>query len=444
MRTRIVITGIAAGFICLTALWFPWYMMDPAGVAPDWAYADEAAVMAEWIGIAVPVFCGLTLFVFGWAAARWAWAADWRESLLAGAGAGSIAGCLVYNLLGAFHFGLAGQKPILENFTNQVTEAEGMALLADAISESAVQMNMGLLYLLALCVLAGGLGGLASAVDAGDTWGKPPRKTDTWLCRLSAYGLTLSGAVWLTISLTAIQLLQEPLINTLAEYELRELTSHPFLILPMFHLAMTTLMLLPMSITWGWAIREWKGAGLWRVTYALWLLTTTLLAVWMLRGFTGTGGLLSIPLFAGLALPLNWTVVLISIGTGLWLGYLSKPVSGSPLTLRASDWAGYAVTQGILGGTQFFVSVPAYALVLVVITITNIPHLTQSGIVEESLMQQIRSLSSVLSWAAFACMILSLLGGMLFALAALLARKFLKISPTQPGAVSAEIASSRR
>ncbi|HRQ25341.1 MAG TPA: hypothetical protein PLF42_18075, partial [Anaerolineales bacterium] len=71
MRTRIVLTGIGSGITCLAALWFPWYMMEPAQITSDWGYANQAAVMPEWTGIASPIFCGLALFTFGWASARW-------------------------------------------------------------------------------------------------------------------------------------------------------------------------------------------------------------------------------------------------------------------------------------------------------------------------------------------------------------------------------------
>jgi len=431
MRTRIVLTGIGSGITCLAALWFPWYMMEPAQITSDWGYANQAAVMPEWTGIAIAIFCGLALFTFGWVSARWAWAADWRESLLAGTGAGIVAGGLVYSFLGAFHFGLAGQAPILEQFHNEINERGGMILLVNALSESAMQMSMGSIFTFALCAITSGLGGLASAVDIGDTWGKPPHHTDTWLSRLSAYGLTISGAAWMVFGIAILSPVQDAAVNTAIEYELAELTSYPFFILPIFYLTTASLVLVPMSVTWGWALREWKGAGMWRVTYALWLAATVALTAWMLRGFIRTGEFFFIEILAGISLPLSWTVFLLSIGTGFCLGYASKPVSGSPLPLRASDWAGYALTQGVLGGTQFFLSAPAYAVALAIILITNIPHLTQSGAVESPPAEQIHLLFNMLNMTAAMSILLALFAGLAFGMVALLIRKFLKIAPVK-------------
>ena len=74
-------------------------------------------------------------------------------------------------------------------------------------------------------------------------------------------------------------------------------------------------------------------------------------------------------------------------------------------------------------------SITAYALALVLIAIENIPHLTQVGIVDLTPGQQLIQLFKTLSGAAQGMMIVSAIGGWLFALIVLLFRKFLKIKP---------------
>lgn len=149
MRIRVVSSGIVSGVFCLIALWFPWYMVEPAGIVPDWAYQNEAASFPDWLPTAVYAFCGLTIFAFGWVAARWNWSKTWRSSLLAGAGSGLIAGCIIYDFIGAFRFGVLGQEEILKVFYREVGETEGLTLLVDAISQTAnmIYVNFILFYL---------------------------------------------------------------------------------------------------------------------------------------------------------------------------------------------------------------------------------------------------------------------------------------------------------
>lgn len=262
MRIRVVLSGIVSAAICVIALWFPWYMMEPANIAPDWAYVDEAAILPAWLSTGMLVFCGLTLFAFGWVSARWNWAGNWRDSLLAGAGAGLIAGCLIYDFIGTFHFGLSGQEAVLRAFYTEVDDVTGLTLFVDSITETATQLYFNFLLTVAACALLSAMGGLASAVDAGDTWGRPPRAPDSWLFRIPAYSLTLTGCLWMIVTIAAFSVLQEVVIDAVVENELSGLNSFPVLISFSAYSVGWVLIFLPMSVTWGWLLRSWRSAGL--------------------------------------------------------------------------------------------------------------------------------------------------------------------------------------
>ena len=82
MRIRVVLSGMVAAAFCILALWFPWYVMWPASVAPDWPYLNFAGTFPAWLETGVVIFCAFTLFTFGWISARWNWARNWHARLL--------------------------------------------------------------------------------------------------------------------------------------------------------------------------------------------------------------------------------------------------------------------------------------------------------------------------------------------------------------------------
>lgn len=415
MRIRVVASGVVAAAICIFALWFPWYVVYPASVAPDWPYLEQADIFPAWFETGVMIFCGVTLFAFGWVSARWSWAGNWRDSLLAGAGAGLIAGCLIYDFIGAFHFGLLGQEDILKAYSTELTQTEGITLMIDAISKSAYYMYAYFLISVLSSALVSGLGGLLSAIEAEDVWGSSPRNPEGWLFRLSAYNLSIHGAAWTIVALAAVLVLQESVVNAAIKNDLREIDTLPIFISLSVYLVCLAMTLFPLSITWGWAVRAWKTAGIWRVLYALWVGVTFLIIVNLFVGFIRNGSIFySFPM-DGIALPYDWIFTFIVLVIGFIVGLLFPPVMVSDSRYRASDWLGYALTQGVFGGTQIFISIPAYSFVLVMITIVNIPHLVESGVVDQTPTQQITALFGLLTGIVTGGMLISMLGSLLFA-----------------------------
>jgi len=432
MRIRVVFSGVAAAAICVTALWFPWFMMIPAELATDWPYLEEAAMLPDWMPIGVFALCGLTLFVFGWVSARWNWAKDWKESLLAGAGMGLLAGCLIYDFIGVFHFGLLGQKEILVNFNQELNLDRGLAILIDSLTNTATSIYINFLLLCAGCVLAGALGGLASAVDLSDRWGASPRTPDSWLFRLPAFSLTLTGTAVMIVVVASFSVLQETIIEAVAREETKGITTLPYFITFVVYLVSWVSVVLPAAFTWGWLLSSWKTAGVWRVTYVIWMLISLSLAGWVTFYFLGL-----VQLFYFMGSITTWLVyilpaVLLTLCGGIWMGHLSKPVADGVEKYHFSDWVGYILTQGAFGGTQLFVTMMAYFLAVVSIAITNIPHLADTGVVEKMPTQQVAELSSTLTGFAEFAFVVGAVGGWVLGLVVLVVRKFLKIKVVPP------------
>lgn len=436
MRIRIVGSGLVSGLFCLTALWFPWYMAGPADIVPDWTFQQSAANFPGWMSAAVTVFCALTIFAFGWVAARWNWAKTWRSSLLSGAGCGLIAGCVIYDFIGAFHFGLLGQADILRAFYREVGENEGLVLLFDAISATSTLLYLNFIAILFACAFIGALGGLASAIDLEDVWGKPPREPHRWLFRLSAYTLALTGAGWLFLIVAVFSVFQsalfESMTNAANEGNLAGLKSPPFFVSAVAYLTGFVMTLPAIGLTWGWIVRAWKGAGWWKPFYGIWLAATFCAIGWAADSFiryVSTG--LMFETFGFYPLGILWLVVFGSLVFGFLGGILSEGAPSTGEKYNFYDWLGYALTQGILGGAQAFMSVPAFALVFALVAIENIPHLVQAGPVELSPTQQVIQLFKVLTVTAQALVVACAILGWFFGLIVLSIRKFLKIKPVE-------------
>lgn len=430
MRIRAALSGIIAGVFCLIALWFPWYMVEPARLAPDWSLLRQARSFPGWLPTAVTIFCGLTIFAFGWVSARWNWSKTWRSSLLAGAGSGLIAGCIVYDFIGAFHFGLLGQAGILGSFYEDMGEIEGLTLIVNSITDSATLLYLNFIAVVFAGTVSGALGGLASSIDLEDVWGGSPRDPDPWLFRIPAYTLPLTGLGWMILMIAALTVLQENLVDTVIKNDLRNLNSFPAFILITAWLACLTMILPPIGMTWGWIVRDWRRAGLWRVLYGIWLAVSLYLTGWIFYRFILAGNASFVfDAFGPFPFWFIWAVAVGSIVIGASAGLLSAPATSSGGRYRPADWFGYALTQGILGGTQALISVPAFALVVVMITLENIPHLTRTGLVQYSPAQQIIKLFDAMTVAAEVSILVCAVGGWIFALLILSMRKFLKIKP---------------
>jgi hypothetical protein len=89
-----------------------------------------------------------------------------------------------------------------------------------------------------------------------------------------------------------------------------------------------------------------------------------------------------------------------------WVGLMTRDESeGFPY--HSSDWVGYLIGYGILGGTQIIMGVVAFSLPAALIGIINIPHLITGGIVDKNPVSQVTYLFGIQIWAAIASMAVS-------------------------------------
>jgi hypothetical protein len=429
MRIRIVMSGIFAGVICISALWLPWYMEWPSEFTAEWKYFNYARNFPRWLETGMMVFCGVTLFAFGWTAARWNWEKNWRDSLLAGGEMGLIAGCIVYDLIGAFHYGLLGQSEVLGYFYVELTRMQGLTMLANAIFRSAGYMYQAFFIMTGASVIVGALGGLASAFDLEDVWGSLPRTPQQWLFRLPAYTLVISGVLYYYLTAMVFSVFRYSVTDLVSETDASKLDLVYYLIFQKAPVFSAMIALLPLGITWGWIIRAWRGAKLWRVLYALWGLVSLGLAGWLVISFFRTGRT-AYSFSTGFLISYYELIVAVcALAAGVVLGMLSGSITAPDSKYHFSDWLGYLLAQGIIGGTQIFVSVPAYALVISTVSIPNIPHLTFTGLSTASIANQISRLFLYLNALACSGFVLCILGGIIASGSVTLIRKFLKIAP---------------
>lgn len=432
MRIRVVGSGMIAGLFCVAALWFPWYMVEPAGIVRDWTYQYEAANFPLWISTAIFVFCGLTVFAFGWVAARWNWATTWRSSLLDGAGSGLIAGCIVYNLIGAFHFGLLGQADILKAFYEEVAERQGVRLLFNSVSETAYLIFLNFIFILFASVVLGALGGLASTIDLTDVWGNSPRAPHRWLFRSSAYILSLSGLGVMIVSIAVFSILQESLTEGVINENLTGLTSPPFFVAASAYLTGYVMILPAVGLTWGWAFRAWKSAGLWKLYYGVWLAVSVIaVGIVLSQFFRYAWAGMMVEVFGLFPLTVFLLVLIGSLIIGFLGGILSEPAPHTDEKYKVYDWLGFGLTQGILGGTQLFVGITAYSLAIVLISIENTPHLILAELVSSQPAGQVILMFRMMAFASQVEMASCGIGGLIVGLIVLSLRKFLKIRPVE-------------
>jgi len=362
-------------------------------ILPGWAVSDSFATIPDWLELTLVGLAIFTVFVSGWVAARGNWSRTWNASVLAGAGSGLIAAALAYCLVGAFHAGVEGQIGILTSLTRPVDESEGMILLLNGLTESAVKVYGWFgLYLLA-GVTAGALGGLASMVDRNDVWGKPVPAQDPTLFRLSAYGLSVNGFLNFVVVVAVFQLLEETATKTVTEGDLWDSITYPPMVI--FILAVLTGLLMlgaPLALTWGWTLRDWIVERKRSIISAFWVLATFGYAIYWLVdyairlaimgniGYFVIGGLV---LFLGIWTFIGWNIK--STSEAEWTPY------------RFSDRLGYLLTSGILGGAQIIAGAVAYSLSIVLIIIVDMPHLMNlDEPIASTLVEQVHTLYGTL------------------------------------------------
>jgi len=430
MRVRTVISGVLAGVICYLILWIQYFRIEPAKFIVGWTYANGFPSLPEWASTAVFAFCGMTIFAFGWVAARWNWSMTWQGNLLAGAGVGVLAGCLIYDFIGAFWSGLHGQREILRNFYIPVSEADGTRILIEAIFGTSTFFYLNFIQIVIACTLAGAFGGLASAlVDIKDVWGTHPRRPEGWLLRLPAYTLVITGVLNIIVTIAVLQTLWEKSLDSALklnqEYNVEWTLSGSNSIFNLLgYLVGLLFILIPIALTWGWMIRNWRVGRNPNFGSIIWAVTTLAYAGYVLFRYTPTEFTYFFPV----------AVVVGAIVIGVLTGLLMDTNNTNGSKPSFSDHVGHGLAFGILAGTQLIAGVPALAVSLTLIAITNIPHLVGTGIVEQSPVQQASGLHGFLFNLAWISIITCFVLGLILAGLTSLFRGILGIKDLPPPA----------
>ena len=412
MRVRTVIAGVAAGWLCLVALQFRYLRIEPSKFVPEWTFASQAAQLPGWISTVILVFCGLTVFAAGWVAARWNWANTWRRSLQAGAGAGLLAGCLIFDFVGAFWSGVRGQSEILRNFYTPVEEAVGTKIINEGVLQTGSLLYINFALILLVCAVLAGLGGMISAfVDRKDFWGSDPRSPEGWLFRLPAYLLSFFGFLNLLVSVAVIRLMvPKALVSSIVleiESGVKSNVGPSAQFFQLFsNLALWSLAFLPLGITWGWILRRWLVNRHLPVSSILWILFSMGLYLTLFY-YIAPGALSNVP---------DLLYLSFACLAGVFIGFVAEERShGFPY--RLSDWVGYGVSYGILGGTQIMAGVLSYGLALSLISIASISRLINGtpDPAEQSPAQQVHALYNLLYVSSTYSILGSLIIGLLLA-----------------------------
>ncbi len=414
MSLRLLIPGIIAGIICRYVQILPGWdgllaKVDPAWPQPFWSKYEQTAYL---LFIA---FCALVIFIAGWIAARWNWAKSWQQNLLDGASAGLVAGCILYDFIGAKWVGANSHIDVLQTFYIPVTDKNyGTLLLFDAISNSAqIYLYVGV-YTVPAALIAG-LGGLVSMLD-NQGWGKPVEDGYNWLHRLPAYTLVFSGVVITNIILILTSMLIQWMIdattNMIPLDDFHKMAS-PLMIIFAPMITGFLLTLFPAAITWGWASRAWKNQGIaGHIASTLWIVTSLGLVAFA----TNLQGSIDRYTIIFSMIQYSWLFLVAPPIIGFFIGRLA----GSPAQTKkpsSADWVGYMLAQGILSGTQAFALLLAYPLTLTFLTVSNIPQLTMSGIAESTPYLQVESfytfmdsvaLGTIIAFAVFSLLVAEL------------------------------------
>jgi len=94
---------------------------------------------------------------------------------------------------------------------------------------------------------------------------------------------------------------------------------------------------------------------------------------------------------------------------------------------RSSDWIGFLIGYGILGGTQIVMGAVAFAMPTALIGIVNIPHLVRGEVMDQSPFSQLDSLFHAQARATVAAIIISLIIALIIVTLVSFIRKLFRI-----------------
>jgi len=383
MRIRTVIIGIATGVLCTITLWLYFYKVGLSKYIPGWAVDSPPQNPGLGLPFLVMALCGVVLFAAGWVSARWNWANTWQSSIAAGGNAGLLAGFLIYDFFGAIWSCVVGQIEALANIYNQVNEALGARIFITSMFDTNKMIYSNFIWCVLACMAIGMLGGFVSAViGLNECWGTSPRNPEGWLFRLPVYLLVFFGF----LSLTGTFALLGAFMKLMAEVpagapdnfvtELLKAIDQPDFMRSTY-LVGWYFTILPVALIAGWFIRLVQQGG--RITLlsfsGLTLLAATLLV----------GGWIIAPNMFSLRGVSSTLVLVLMVATFLagWVGLITRDeAEGFPY--HTSDWIGFLLGYGILGGTQVMMGILVYAVSFVGLTGFHLEHLVGGDVIDPS------------------------------------------------------------
>ncbi len=372
MRLKTVFSGILAGVGLYFSLMRLAYDSLPAKFITGWRTPVWDGVPSETqIALVVYGFAALSLMIGGWLAATWNKTQRLDDALAAGAGAGLIAGALGFSLVGGAWAGLLAQGEIYLNLGRNLSEKEGYQLILNEVSQTASQTPIMFWQFMIPAILLGTLGGFLAVLETRKEWKTVPRLESGWLYRLPAYTLTISGLVSFVMMFVVVNALQESATETLFNNMLAAPDLPPQVMLFVTSLTAIPLFLVPFLISLVWLLKGGKENQKNWVLSVLWVLVLGASVYYLSNNIfqymLNLSALLDLKTFLGI-----WFAATLILGS---IFLLTRTPHDEKVRFSGADWLGFALTQGILGGTQFMSGTVSFALSLVFITGTNIATL---------------------------------------------------------------------
>lgn len=218
MNLRILICGVAGGWLGALALSLPLFLALPADYSPTWPWASSpvhyvldsvlssaAGPMYYSLGSVLAAAAG---FGAGYVAARWGWAESFRDRVRMGALGGLLAGMVAYPLIGAATAGVVGTGPIFQavsqpdrgNAEKATLDVETRRLIAETVARVGWFPYLTFWAMILAGSALGALGGWTYARRGGGPWGETrPMIAVTPLDALIAILITFAIALLMCI-----------------------------------------------------------------------------------------------------------------------------------------------------------------------------------------------------------------------------------------------------
>jgi len=379
MRIRTVVTGVITGLVCTIVLWLYFYFIGLPKYIPGWAVDFPLPSANPGLPLLVLSLCGVALFTAGWVSARWNWANSWQSSISVGASAGLLASFLIYDFFGAIWSTFIGQTEALANIFNQIGEEQGIRIFIKVMVDTNRAIYGNFIWVVLACTAMGMLGGFVSALlGLNERWGTPPRNPEGWLFRLPVYLLVFFGFFNLTGTFALLGLLTEFLAEAPTgelNYSLAELirTIEQLDFMQSTYLVGWYFTLLPAGLIAGWFIRLIQSGG--RITLPSFSGLTLMAIILLLAGRLIAPGMFSL---RGVFSTLVLALIVATLIAG-WVGLITRD-EAEGFRYHTSDWLGFLLGYGIMGGTQLIMGILVYGISLIGLTGLHIERLSGGGI----------------------------------------------------------------